>query len=225
MILGDEVERGPAQPPVGLVALVAPLVDHARRAGGGGAGGNPAGRVRRARLGRLPGHHRRQPHPELPSAGLERHDVAARSAPAVEHGYLVGQPATRRPERRLALPGDLCLRGAARRGGVGAERVCVYWAGSLGLYALLRQFALSPMASVLAAATYAFSGAMVGQLVHLPIVQGMGWIPLVILAQNPAELGGDGNRPRRRSTVGRHCPTRRPGVGWRCSVPRSASSC
>ncbi len=61
--------------------------------------------------------------------------------------------------------------------------LCVYWAGALGLYALLRQFALSPLASVLAAATYAFSGAMLGQLVHLPIVQGMGWIPLVILAQ------------------------------------------
>lgn len=58
-----------------------------------------------------------------------------------------------------------------------------YWAGGLGVYALLRQFRLAPLAGLLAAITYAFGGAMVGQLVHLPIVQGMGWIPFIVLAQ------------------------------------------
>lgn len=58
-----------------------------------------------------------------------------------------------------------------------------YWAAALGLYALLRQFRLAPLAALLAAVTYAFGGAMVGQLVHLPIVQGMGWIPFMVLAQ------------------------------------------
>jgi hypothetical protein len=58
-----------------------------------------------------------------------------------------------------------------------------YWAGGLGLYALLRQFRLAPLAALLAAITYAFGGAMVGQMVHLPIVEGMGWIPLMVLAQ------------------------------------------
>ena len=58
-----------------------------------------------------------------------------------------------------------------------------YWAGGLGLYALLRQFRLAPLAALLAAVTYAFGGAMVGQMVHLPIVEGMGWIPLMVLAQ------------------------------------------
>jgi len=58
-----------------------------------------------------------------------------------------------------------------------------YWAGGLGLYALARQCKLAPLAALLAALTYAFGGAMVGQLVHLPIVQGMGWIPFMVLAQ------------------------------------------
>ena len=58
-----------------------------------------------------------------------------------------------------------------------------YWAAGLGLYALLRQFRLAPLAALLAAITYAFGGAMVGQMVHLPIIEGMGWIPFMVLAQ------------------------------------------
>ncbi|HEX3948065.1 MAG TPA: hypothetical protein VHW47_10180 [Acidimicrobiales bacterium] len=61
--------------------------------------------------------------------------------------------------------------------------LAVYWAAGLGLYALGRQLRLRPLPCLLAALTYGFGGAMAGQLVHLPIVQGMGWMPLLVLAQ------------------------------------------
>jgi hypothetical protein len=59
----------------------------------------------------------------------------------------------------------------------------LYWAAGLGMYALTRQFGLRPLACGLAALTYQFGGAMTGQLVHLGIVQGMGWMPLIVLAE------------------------------------------
>ena len=58
----------------------------------------------------------------------------------------------------------------------------VYWAAGLGMYALCRQYRLRPLASFLGAFTYAFFGAMSGQLVHLGVIQGMGWMPLFVLA-------------------------------------------
>ncbi|HTX62962.1 MAG TPA: hypothetical protein VMD28_04955, partial [Acidimicrobiales bacterium] len=59
----------------------------------------------------------------------------------------------------------------------------VYWAGGLGMYALARQYGLRPLPSFLGALTYAFGGAMSGQVVHLGVVQGMGWMPLLVLAE------------------------------------------
>lgn len=59
----------------------------------------------------------------------------------------------------------------------------VYWAAGLGMYALVRQYRLRPLASLLGAVTYAFSGTMSGQIVHLGVVQGMGWMPLLVLAE------------------------------------------
>jgi len=59
----------------------------------------------------------------------------------------------------------------------------VYWAAGLGMYALLRQFRLRPLACLLAGVTYQFGGAMTGQLVHLGIIQGMAWMPLLLLAE------------------------------------------
>jgi hypothetical protein len=59
----------------------------------------------------------------------------------------------------------------------------IYWAAGLGMYALLRQYSLRPTACVLAAVTYQFGGAMTGQLVHIGIIQGMGWMPLIVLAE------------------------------------------
>ncbi len=59
----------------------------------------------------------------------------------------------------------------------------VYWAAGLGMYALLRQWRLRPLACLLAGLTYQFGGAMTGQLVHLGIIQGLGWMPLIVLAE------------------------------------------
>ena len=59
----------------------------------------------------------------------------------------------------------------------------LYWAAGLGMYALLRQYSLRPLACVLAAVTYQFGGTMTGQLVHLGVVQGMSWMPLLVLAE------------------------------------------
>ena len=59
--------------------------------------------------------------------------------------------------------------------------LAVYWAGGLGLYVLLRQYRLQPLPCVLAGLTYAFGGAMSGQMVHLGVVQGMGWMPWMVL--------------------------------------------
>ena len=59
----------------------------------------------------------------------------------------------------------------------------VYWAAGLGMYALLRQYRLRPLACLLGAVTYQWGGAMTGQLVHLGIIQGMGWMPVLILAE------------------------------------------
>jgi hypothetical protein len=59
----------------------------------------------------------------------------------------------------------------------------IYWAAGIGMYVLLRQFSLRPTACLLAAVTYQWGGAMTGQLVHLGIVQGMAWMPLLLLAE------------------------------------------
>lgn len=58
-----------------------------------------------------------------------------------------------------------------------------YWAAGLGLYALGRSEGLRPAACLVAGLTYAFAGTMSGQMVHLGVVQGMGWAPLLVLAQ------------------------------------------
>ena len=82
-----------------------------------------------------------------------------------------------------------------------ANLLAVYWAAGLGCYALLRYYRLEPLPSFLGAAVYAFSGAMVGQMVHLGIIQGMGWMPWVVLAElglgravlrNPRVPGSEG---------------------------------
>jgi len=60
--------------------------------------------------------------------------------------------------------------------------LALYWAAGVGFYALARQYGLRPLACFLSALTYQVGGAMTGQLVHLGIVQGMGWMPLMVLA-------------------------------------------
>jgi hypothetical protein len=58
----------------------------------------------------------------------------------------------------------------------------VYWVAGLGAYWLLRQYGMRPLAGFLGAAVYAYSGAMVGQMVHLGIIEGMALMPLIVLA-------------------------------------------
>jgi hypothetical protein len=58
----------------------------------------------------------------------------------------------------------------------------VYWVAGLGTYWLLRQYGIRPLAGFLGAAVYAYGGAMVGQMVHIGIIQGMALIPIIVLA-------------------------------------------
>jgi hypothetical protein len=60
--------------------------------------------------------------------------------------------------------------------------VACYWAAGLGLYALMRWFKIGALPSLLGALTYAYLGMMSGQLVHLAVIQGQGWLPWVVLA-------------------------------------------
>jgi hypothetical protein len=74
--------------------------------------------------------------------------------------------------------------------------VAVYWAGSLGVYALVRQLGVRPLAALLAGLTYAYAGAMAGQMVHLGVVQGMGWMPWLLLAMIRCSWAVLGTGPR-----------------------------
>jgi hypothetical protein len=55
------------------------------------------------------------------------------------------------------------------------------WAAGLGLYAFLRANRLGPLAAVLGASVFAFSGAMDAQVVHFGLVAGVSWVPLQLL--------------------------------------------
>ena len=58
----------------------------------------------------------------------------------------------------------------------------VYWVAGLGTYWLLRQYGIRPLAGFLGAAVYAYSGVMIGQMVHLGIIQGLALMPVIVLA-------------------------------------------
>jgi hypothetical protein len=64
-----------------------------------------------------------------------------------------------------------------------ANLLVVSWAAAAGTFFLARSLGASPLASGLGAAVYAFSGAMVGQLVHVGLVQGQSWLPWIVLSQ------------------------------------------
>ena len=77
---------------------------------------------------------------------------------------------------------------------------------ALGLYLLLRQFRLAPLASLLAAASYAFAGAMVGQMVHLSDRPGHGMDPPHDPGTGAPVVGPLRQRPDRRSERTRSSP-------------------
>ena len=59
--------------------------------------------------------------------------------------------------------------------------IAVYVVASTGLFALLRWHRVRTLAAVVAALSFAYSGAMVGQLVHLGVVQGFSFLPWTVL--------------------------------------------
>lgn len=59
--------------------------------------------------------------------------------------------------------------------------IAVYVIAATGMFALLRWHGVATKSSFAAAMTYAYSGAMIGQLVHLGVVQGFAFIPWTVL--------------------------------------------
>ena len=59
----------------------------------------------------------------------------------------------------------------------------VYVTAAIGMYALLRWQSLRPLASFVGAVTFAYAGSMIGQMVHLGVIQGFALIPWMILAE------------------------------------------
>ena len=61
--------------------------------------------------------------------------------------------------------------------------IAVYISAGIGVYALLRWLRLRPSASFFAAIVFTYSGAMLGQIVHLAVVQGFALLPWMVLVQ------------------------------------------
>jgi hypothetical protein len=59
--------------------------------------------------------------------------------------------------------------------------IVVYLTASIGVFALCRWHGLRTWASFAAALCYSYSGAMVGQMVHLGVIQGYSFIPWALL--------------------------------------------
>ncbi len=59
--------------------------------------------------------------------------------------------------------------------------IAVYVAAAVGVFALLRWHGLRTSSSLVAGLTYAYSGAMIGQIVHLGVVQGFSFLPWAVL--------------------------------------------
>jgi hypothetical protein len=59
--------------------------------------------------------------------------------------------------------------------------IAVYVTASLGMFVLLRWHGLRTLSSLAAALSFAYTGAMIGQIVHLGVVQGFSFIPWTLL--------------------------------------------
>lgn len=60
--------------------------------------------------------------------------------------------------------------------------IAVYVIAAVGMFALLRWHGLRTLSSFAAAMSFTYTGAMLGQIVHLGVVQGFAFIPWVVLA-------------------------------------------
>jgi hypothetical protein len=90
--------------------------------------------------------------------------------------------------------------------------VVVYVTTATGMYAFLRQQSLRPVAAGFAAASFAFAGSMSAQMVHIGIVQGVSWIPWMLLVEQRLARQLLASRELRRR--GDHGADRTPSV-WR----------
>lgn len=61
--------------------------------------------------------------------------------------------------------------------------LAVYWCAGIGLYVLVRYLGASPLAAGLAGLAYTYCGTMVGQLVHVGVIQGQALLPWIALTQ------------------------------------------
>ena len=61
--------------------------------------------------------------------------------------------------------------------------VAIYISASLGVFALCRWLGVRTSAALVAGLVFAYSGAMMGQMVHLAVVQGFGLLPWMVLVQ------------------------------------------
>ena len=146
--------------------------------------GPAAGRVRRAGSVRAPRRNRRQPDTELSATRPLGPD--AESGPPAACGTRGSGPDLRcsvgsTPGRSIRGPGFY----AVLPGLVAwtANLVFVYWVAAIGTYVLARMYGLTPLASVLGAASFAFVGSMTAQMVHLGVVQGAAWIPWMVAGE------------------------------------------
>lgn len=69
--------------------------------------------------------------------------------------------------------------------------IVVYVAAATGVFVLLRWHGLGTSSSLVAAFSYAYSGAMIGQIVHLGVIQGYSFLPwaLVVMLASSRRLG------------------------------------
>lgn len=94
--------------------------------------------------------------------------------------------------------------------------VATYWIAVTGLYVLSRRYGMLPLSAAIGAAAFGFAGAMTAQMVHLGVVQGVAWIPWMVLAElELAELYLPGSAVAGRRT--RRGPSSLP--GWRLGAP------
>ena len=151
---------------------------HGRRPGGRRAGGRAPGRVRGAGALRPPGHRRGQRHPELPPAGPGRRAGRQGHLPLWNPYIWSGSPLLGRAQRRGRLPVHPRLRRAGPGGGLGGQpagRLLGRRPRALRAAPPVRRCARWP--ACWPRLTYAFAGAMSGQIVHLGVVQGWAGCP------------------------------------------------
>jgi hypothetical protein len=114
-----------------------------------------------------------------------------------------------------------------------ANLVFLYWVAAFGIYVLARMYGLTPLASVLGGASFAFAGSMTAQMVHLGVVQGAAWIPWMVAgelrlaqlflpgtarrAESGPGAGGPGDHRTSHDHRTRQARTEEP--GWRAALP------